>query len=454
MTTSEEKESVDKQAERHVLAAAMNGDAGVREQVREQCNPEMFRVHRQLALAVFTLLEQDKVPDPESIKVLYDENMELVYSLASSSYTPDNAVEDDGAVDRIRDRYRARQVHMMARSSRTDIEEGEDPREVQRALENDLMDLDRNLESGRVQPVDAHLDEAARRLREASDGVSGLEVGLPTLSRLMNGIEDEDLILVGGRTSQGKTSLALTWLKYHCLRHDVPTAYFALEGSAPEITKRLIRMVGRVGDDPAEGEIAEARGRIESAPLYIDDSVSVDVSQVGSRVRQLKMDRDIGVVYIDYLQLMDADPSKSYDKKTDRVTDTVRTLKKIARKVGVAVVCVAQLNRGVEQRSPPEPRISDLREGGEDPADKVALVYRPEHYGITNLEDGTDTENYGEVKLVKHRDGPTGDVGCAFIKRYSMWAPMAERDQPTYDEQEEEGGGGGPELEPDDSMPF
>lgn len=446
----DKRDSVDAEAEWQVLTAAMNGGAEVRHQIRDQCHPDMFAVERQLALCVLTLLAQDKVPDPESIKVLYgDGDMEKVYTLSSSSYTPSNALEEDGAVDRLRDRYRAREVYRRAISAANDVAEGDAPRDVQNALQNDLMDLDRSMESGQVQQAQAFTEEAATRLRESQDGIGGIEVGMPPLGRLMNGIEDEDLIIIGGRTSQGKTSLALSWLKSHTIRQEVPAAYFALEGSGAEITKRLIRMVGRIDpDDVQEGDVGRATELIDDAPLFIDDSVSADVPQVESRVRQLKIDHDVQVVYIDYLQLLKADPSQDYDKKNDRVTAKVRDLKKMARKCGVSVVLVAQLNRGVEGRTPPEPRLSDLREGGEDPADKVALVYRPEHYGITDLEDGTSTEGYGEVRLVKHRDGPTGDVSLAFVKQYSMWATQAEADPPEPQETT------GPDLEPDDDMPF
>jgi replicative DNA helicase len=410
----------------------------------------MFAVERQLALVVLTILNQNKVPDPESVKVLYDEeDMEKVYALASSSYTPSNALEEGGAIDRLRDRYRARMLHERARSAVSGISQGKDPRTVQNELQNDLIDLDRSMESGQVQPVASYTEEAARRLRESEDGVGGIEVGLPSLGRLMNGIEREDLIIVGGRTSQGKTSLALSWLKYHTIKRDVPAAYFALEGSGEEITKRLLRQVGRIGaDDVQEADVKRATGLLEDAPLYMDDSVTADIPQVESRVRQLKIDHDVQVVYIDYLQLLKADPAQDYDKKNDRVTAKVRDLKKMARKCDVAVVLVSQLNRGVEKRKPPRPRLSDLREGGEDPADKVALVYRPEHYNIVQLEDGSPTEGYGEVRLVKHRDGPTGDVSLAFLKEYSMWAAQAERDAPTPD------GKGGVEFQADDGMAF
>jgi replicative DNA helicase len=170
----------------------------------------------------------------------------------------------------------------------------------------------------------------------------------------------------------------------------------------------------------------DAANMVHEAPLWIDESPRLDVPTLGARLRRLSTEEDLSVAYLDFLQLMRPDPTRSYDKKSDRIASTVRDLKLLARDTGVPIVLVSQLNREVERRNPPEPRLSDLREAGEEFADKVLLCYRPEHYGI-RLPSGDDGHNYGEVQVAKHKDGPTGTAELAFVKQYSLWAPLDQR---------------------------
>lgn len=416
-------------SERQALHAIVEGPEEVREEARETLHADMFASFRKPALSVFTPLEQGKTPDVDTLEK-YGASAEEIAKITQLQYTPTNAIEEEGAFDVVRRAYRGRRMLEELQEKRQHIIQEGDPREVQIQLERDLQELGQSLQQGRVRPASDFVREGMEKLFAGRSPENAAGTGLHAINVIAGAILPEDLWIVGGRTSMGKTSLCLTWV-LHQIKRGFPVAYFSIEGSGESLVSRLIQMEALVEQEPSTDEerqrATKAANMIYEAPLHIDESPRLDVPSLGSRLRRMSSEEDVSVAYVDFLQLMRADPSRSYDKKSDRIASTVRDMKLLARDTEVPIVLISQLNREVERRTPPEPRLSDLREAGEEFADKVLLCYRPEHYGI-RLPSGDDGHNYGEVTVAKHKDGPTGTAELAFVKKYSLWAPLEKRD--------------------------
>lgn len=430
-------------AEQEALSAVMRGGTEVRSAVKDRLAPDFFHEYEGLAHVIFDLLDDGQRPDPSTVKGRYEDD--AVESVLQRRVTPRNILEEDGAISRVRSAFRATQGLLAVQSAEDSLVEGESPRDVQRSLEDDLRTLDDRLETGGSIQIGSVVDGSLNRVLDPLEEQPGLAppLGMDEVFR----VKEEDVILVGGRTSQGKTALVLSWVVQWTLHDGVPGLCFTIEGSAEEMAERLLSMDGRVD---TQGEIEEedrerlqrVAQRLRDSPLYIDDSASLDVAQIRARVRRLAHEEGIEYVVVDYLQLLSPDPAEDYEKKSDRITGMVRNLKRLARDVGVPIIITSQINRGVEQRDPPVPRLADLREGGEEPADKVMVLFRPEHYGIAQFRDYADAVNRGWVHLAKHRTGPTHEWWLSFIKRYALWGEPSLRDEET------------PEMEEDEDFPF
>jgi len=415
-------------AERKALYSIIDGGEEVREAAKERLHPDMFTSYRSIALSVFTPLEQGKTPDVDTLG-RFGASAEEIAKVTQLQYTPANAIQEEGAFEEVETAYRGRQLLESITERKRDILEEADPKEVQISLERDLQALGQSLQKGQMRPSSDFTSEGLEKLFAGKNPSSAASTGLPAINSIAGAIMPEDLWIVGGRPAMGKTSLCLTWV-LHQIKQGQPVAYFSIEGSGESLVSRLVQMEATVEQKPTSDEeqsrAIEAANLIHDAPLWIDESPRLDVPTLGSRIRRLRAEEDLSVAYVDFLQLMRPDPTQSHDKKSDRIASTVRDLKLLARDSGVPIVLISQLNRGVERRTPPEPRLSDLREAGEEFADKVLLCYRPEYYDI-RLPSGDDGHNYGVVTIAKHKDGPTGDAELAFVKKYSLWAPLDKR---------------------------
>lgn len=440
------KRPTDREAERMLLSSLMRGGHEIRTQTTDRLSPTMFFECEDLAATIFGLLEDEKRPDATTVRS-YHHDEELVEEIASIRCTPKNALGTGGFIERVEKAFRAVQI-LQAGQSAVDavIGHADDPENVQRTLEQSLMETDRQLAAGGTFHVGDVTEEAEREILEFQQqgGVPGLETGLPDLDQITYGWEEDDCVLLAARPSQGKTALAITMFGHHGLKADVPAAYFGLEGSTKALTARLIQAYARVSREEnirskERTRIHETVNRINDAPLFINDTPGLNVTQIRANLRRLIYDRNVQVAYVDYLQLLRPDPAREYDKKSDRMTGMVRYLKNTARALGIPIIILSQLNRKVEQRNPPKPVLADLREGGEEPADKVVQLWRPASYGINRLDDGSDSGGMGEVLVRKHRDGPTGQTYLAFLKTWTRWAPAARR---------------GEHNEPNDDAPF
>jgi replicative DNA helicase len=268
---------------------------------------------------------------------------------------------------------------------------------------------------------------------EAAKGRDGSMTGVPTgfaeLDELTNGLHGGQLIIVAARPALGKSTLALDFARAASIKHDMPSIFFSLEMGRSEIAMRLLSAEASVplqsmrkGTVHAQDwtTIASTRGRINDAPLYIDDSPNMTLVEIRAKCRRLKQKVGLKMVIIDYLQLMTS--GKRVESRQQEVSEFSRALKLMAKELQVPVIALSQLNRGPEQRSDKMPALSDLRESGslEQDADMVILLHRESAYEKDNPRAGE-----ADLIVAKHRNGPTRTVTVAFQGHFSRFQDMA-----------------------------
>lgn len=274
----------------------------------------------------------------------------------------------------------------------------------------------------------------ALELIEAIHSKSLTNVAVPSgffaLDDMLGGFQKSDLIIVAARPSMGKTAFALSFARNAAIDHQVPIAIFSLEMATVQLATRLISAEARInahsirtGKFKAEdgAKISRTVHKLSSAPIYIDDTPGLSILEMRAKCRRLKAEKNIGMVIVDYLQLMSA--GQHMDSREREISIISRSLKGLAKELNVPVVALSQLNRAVESTSDKRPMLSHLRESGsiEQDADVVLFLYRPEVYGITAYPDGATTEGVGEVIISKQRNGPVGDVRLKFLKDYARF---------------------------------
>jgi len=275
--------------------------------------------------------------------------------------------------------------------------------------------------------VTAAIDEIeAAKLKDGQ--MSGVPTGFADLDELTNGFHGGQLIIVAARPALGKSTLALDFARSASIHHDMPSIFFSLEMGRSEIAMRLLAAEASVplqsmrkGTVDARDwtTIAQTRGRINDAPLYIDDSPNMTLVEIRAKCRRLKQRVGLKMVIIDYLQLMTS--GKRVESRQQEVSEFSRALKLLAKELQVPVIALSQLNRGPEQRADKMPAISDLRESGslEQDADMVILLHRESAYEKDNPRAGE-----ADLIVAKHRNGPTRTVTVAFHGHYSRFADM------------------------------
>lgn len=258
--------------------------------------------------------------------------------------------------------------------------------------------------------------------------VTGIATGFYDLDYKTAGLQPSDLILIAARPSMGKTAFALNIAEYVALRSNITTAIFSLEMSQDQLVKRLLAMNARVdsqsirtGNLSADewASLMESARIIGNSNLIIDDTSSISVSELRSKCRKLKLEKNLGLVIIDYLQLMTT--NKRAESRQHEISEISRGLKSLAREINVPIIALSQLSRAVESRPDKRPMLSDLRESGaiEQDADVVMFIYRDEYYNPNTQEPGVS-----EIIIGKQRNGPTGTVKLAYQGHLTKFANL------------------------------
>ena len=263
-------------------------------------------------------------------------------------------------------------------------------------------------------------------LRQKGEGVTGVSTGYTDLDAMTNGLQKGDLIIVAGRPSMGKTTLAMNIAEYAAANQKIPTAVFSLEMPGEQLTMRLLSSLGRIDqgrlrsgklEDRDWPRIASAVKLFADVPLYIDDSAGLSPTEVRARARRLVREHgEIGLIVLDYLQLMQG--SRRSENRATEVSEISRSLKALAKELNCPIVVLSQLNRSLEQRPNKRPIMSDLRESGaiEQDADVIIFIYREEVY-----EKKDENAGVAEVIIGKQRNGPIGTVRLTFLGKYTRF---------------------------------
>ena len=258
------------------------------------------------------------------------------------------------------------------------------------------------------------------KLHNSKDELRGVPTGFKDLDKKLSGLQNSDLIILAARPSVGKTSLALNIACNAAIRHNIGTAIFSLEMSSAQLVDRMLSAESKVdawklrtGGLKLEEEFAKIRDTLDplsKAPIYIDDQASNNILRMRSVARRIKMEKGLGLIIVDYLQLMAPTSSKNSDNVVQQVTEISRSLKQLAKELDVPVLALSQLSRAVEARGG-KPRLSDLRDSGsiEQDADVVIFIHRED-----KGKDEAERTNIAEIMIEKHRNGPTGIVKMYF----------------------------------------
>ncbi len=282
------------------------------------------------------------------------------------------------------------------------------------------------------------MDKAVKEALELIEAIHSKNIstfsvpsGFFALDDMLGGFQKSDLIIVAARPSMGKTAFAMSAVRNTAIDHGIPVGVFSLEMSTVQLATRLISAEARInahsvrtGKFKAEdgARISRTVHKLSKAPIYIDDTPAISVLELRAKARRLKNEKNIGLIVIDYLQLLSS--SVHMDSREREISTISRSLKALAKELNIPVIALSQLNRAVETRTDKKPMLSDLRESGsiEQDADVVLFLYRPEVYGITQFSStGESTEGMAEVIIGKQRNGPTGDVQLRFMKDYARF---------------------------------
>jgi len=283
--------------------------------------------------------------------------------------------------------------------------------------------------------------KAVERLYERKEMVTGVPTGFKDFDKLTAGLQPSELIIVAGRPSVGKTAFALNIASHAALNAGIGVAVFSLEMAREQLVLRMLCSEARVDNSKVRAgylgerdfpKLANAAGRLHEALIYIDDTPAISVLELRAKTRRLIRDRDkkVGLVIVDYLQLMRGMGNAS--NREQEISEISRSLKALAKELRVPVIALSQLNRRVEDRGDRRPMMADLRESGaiEQDADVIAFIYRDEVYNTKSSDKGV-----AEIIVAKQRNGPIGTVNLAFLNEYTRFEDLAEREQ-YYEEAE------------------
>jgi len=319
-------------------------------------------------------------------------------------------------------------------------EETEDIEQVLDQAQQQLFGVSQTYFKQTFTPIRGVLADAFDRIDELHKNkgqLRGLPTGFKALDNLLAGLQKSDLVILAARPSVGKTSLALDMVRHTATKRKVPVGLFSLEMSKEQLVDRMLcseanvdlwkMRTGRLSDRPEDDDfprIGHAIGVLSEAPIFIDDSPNINIMQIRTKARRLQAEHGLGLIVIDYLQLMDSGSNGNSDNRVQEVAEITRGLKGIARELNIPVLAMSQLSRVVEQSKPAIPKLSHLRESGsiEQDADVVLFIYRKSADRNYRPEDSPpDEKGIAEIHIAKHRNGPTGMVKVAFNEQLASF---------------------------------
>lgn len=428
-------------AEQSVVGAMITDERAIMK-ASEILTPGDF-YHRQYAVMFETMVELYDAGKPIDVVTLLDElkkkdapeeilSLQALGELASAvpvtvnieSYA--NIVKDKAMLRKIIDMNRDIEKLCLQEESGTD--------EILDITESKFLELLQRRGVEDFVPIEDVVMNALNKIEEVSrlsGNVTGIPTGFIDLDTQTAGMQPSDLILVAARPSMGKTAFALNIAEYVAIHEDETVAIFSLEMSKEQLVNRLFSLESRVDSqklrtgkltDADWESLIEGASNVGKSSLIIDDTPSISVSELRSKCRKYKQEKDLKLVMIDYLQLMTV--SGKSESRQQEISEISRSLKALARELNVPVIALSQLNRGVEQREDKRPMLSDLRDSGaiEQDADVVMFIYRDDYYN-----HDTPRKDISEIIVAKQRNGPVGTVELAWLSSQTRFANLEKR---------------------------
>jgi len=335
-------------------------------------------------------------------------------------------------------------LNVSSKIAELSFDEEKDIQEIIDEAESSLFNVSRQAIGNEFSPISSILDGAFARIDDLSQNkgkLRGVATGFIDLDNILSGLQNSDLVILAARPSVGKTAFALNIAKHAALNSKKAVALFSLEMAKEQLVDRLIcsesgidlwkMRTGNLSDDNENNDYAKigsAIGKLSESPLYIDDSGMLNVMQIRTKCRRLKMEKGLGLIVIDYLQLVSGIGSHKNDARYQEVSDISRSLKALAKELDVPILALSQLSRAVEMSKPSIPKLAHLRESGsiEQDADVVMFIYRKaadKNYRPEELS--VEDKNIAEIHVAKHRNGPCGIIKLYFDQHTTTFKNLA-----------------------------
>jgi len=432
------------EAEESILSAILI-DNSILLDVLEILSPEDFykSAHQKIFLSITELFSRNEPTDLVTLTNILREKNQLE-EIGGATYLPRLV---DTVPLAINAQHYAKIVHEKA-SLRRLIEKSnaitkrclEDQGDVDNVIdfaESSIFEISEHKNKQAFHPISTVIDSNIKTIEEHEKNktlVTGVPTGFAKLDNLTSGFQKSDLIIIAARPSMGKTALSLNIARNAAVDANIPTAIFSLEMSKEQLSMRMLCAEARVDfftvrrgfmSQEIWMRITDAASTFFDAPIYIDDSPDISALSIRAKARRLKRDKGLGLIIIDYLQLMRGHAAS--ERRDLEISDISRSMKALAKELDVPVVALSQLNRKLEERSDKRPQLSDLRESGalEQDADVVAFIYRDEMY---NKDENNPNKGKAEILLSKQRNGPTGKVDLSFLSAYTRFENLAAAD--------------------------
>lgn len=423
------------QIEEAVLGAILI-EPGADIPIIESLKPESFyrEAHQRIFKAILNLSAQHKEIDQLTVVQQLSANGDLEF-VGGAAYINQLAANIGSSAHLeyhakiLAEKYLKREIISISNELQKDAyDPAIDIEDLFEKAEKKIFDLAFENISRAAKPIKAVMTQTLNHIEELSKretSFSGVPSGFTALDRVTSGWQSSDLVIIAARPSMGKTAFILSMARNMAIDHNIPVAVFSLEMSSQQLVTRLIiSETGISSEKIRTGNLSKQEwlmlenksAPLSDAPVFIDDTAAISLTELRAKCRNLKIQYDIQLIVIDYLQLMSGS-SESKSNREQEVSQISRGLKAIAKELDVPVIALSQLNRAVENRPGKKPQLSDLRESGaiEQDADIVIFIHRPEKYGILQDESGKSTEGIAEIIIAKHRNGAVLDIKLQFI---------------------------------------
>lgn len=419
-------------AEKAVLGAMLIADEAIGVAIEHLDSFYFYNTsHQQIFTAVKSLYADRKVVDLITLSE-YLKNNALLESVGGSASLAElanivpSAANVKYYVDIVKEKGIQRQLiknatEIITKSYATGVDVNELVDEAERLI-FDIASSKQKQQAVQVKEIVKTTIEKIDQLYQRKEHITGVTSGFIDFDKMTSGLQRSDLIIVAGRPSMGKSALAMSMAENACIQANVPVAVFSLEMSKEQLVQRMLCSQAQVDANkvrtgflsPSDWpQLTKAAGKLSSIPMFIDDTPAISVLELRAKARRLKTQHNIGLIVVDYLQLMQA--AIRSESRQQEISEISRSLKALARELNVPLIAISQLSRAVESRQDHRPQLSDLRESGaiEQDADVVVLLMREEYYNPTDENRGI-----AEAIIAKQRNGPTGSVKLKFFKEF------------------------------------